>query len=90
MKFQRSVPPLFLFVGQDAALNDGGVFSDAYVAAFLCGLGLGVSLIGQEQSQAFSLVPDRAAPFQHVENDHVPGIVPEPLHRKLALTGSGK
>ena len=31
-------------------------------------------------------LPVGAAPIQHVENDHVPGIVPEPLHRKLALS----
>ena len=51
----------------------------------LCGLGLGVSLIGQEQPQTFSFVSDGALLVQHVKDDHVPGVVPEPFQRKFAL-----
>lgn len=81
------MPPLFSFRGQDETLNDGSVSSDADAAAILRGLGLGVSLVGQKQPQAFPFVSHGAVAVQHVEDDHVPGIVMETLHSKLVLAG---
>ena len=79
------MPPLFLLVGQDIPFDNGGVFFDADIASVLGSPGPGVSLVGQEQPQAVAPLPDGTAGAQHIEDDHVAGVVTKTLHGKLAL-----
>ena len=61
------------------------MFFDADKALVLGGPGPGVCFVGQEQPQAFPFVSHGAVAVQHVEDDHVSGIITETLHSKLVL-----
>ena len=58
------------------------VFSDTDVASSLHGEDFRIVVVGQEQPQALAFVANGRAMIQHVEDDHVPGIVFETLYRQ--------